>query len=224
VTRNKPAARTKLASADRKVPASRKAPAKKPAPSVPVPGPEFGGLLASLREVIQTGRQQAVRAIDVVQVRTYWTVGRHIVEFEQGGAARAAYGARLLADLAEHLTAKFGKGFDASNMRLFYQVFPNCDALRHELRWARYASKRRPILSPLPRELRDDIAPKVAADRAYQNAKENTPHTARMAHDQALGKVMQILLKDDTQVYKQFVENESFRRFVGDMVYALTSQ
>ena len=35
---------------------------------------------------------------------------------------------------------------------------------------------------------------------------------------------MQHLLKDDTQVYKQFVENESFRRFVGDMVYALTSE
>ena len=72
--------------------------------------------------------------------------------------------------------------------------------------------------------IRDDIAPKVAADAAYQNAKANTPHTARMAHDQALGKVMQHLLKDDTQVYKQFVENESFKRFVGDMVYALTSQ
>jgi type I restriction enzyme R subunit len=73
------------------------------------------------------------------------------------------------------------------------------------------------------KRIRDDIAPKVAADTAYQNAKENTPHTARMAHDQALGKVMQHLLKDDTQVYKQFVENESFRRFVGDMVYQLTS-
>lgn len=58
--------------------------------------------------------------------------------------------------------------------------------------------------------IRDDIAPKVAADLAYKNAKENTPHTARMAHDQALGRVMQLLLKDDTQVYKQFVENESF--------------
>jgi type I restriction enzyme R subunit len=34
---------------------------------------------------------------------------------------------------------------------------------------------------------------------------------------------MQLLLKDDTQVYKQFVEYESFRRFIGDMVYALTS-
>ncbi len=73
------------------------------------------------------------------------------------------------------------------------------------------------------KRIRDDIAPQVAADAAYQNAKENTPHTARMAHDQALGRVMQHLLKDDTQVYKQFVENESFKRFVGDMVYALTS-
>ena len=74
------------------------------------------------------------------------------------------------------------------------------------------------------KRIREDIAPKVAADAAYQNAKENTPHTARMAHDQALGKVMQHLLKDDTQVYKQFVENESFKRFVGDMVYAITNQ
>ena len=72
------------------------------------------------------------------------------------------------------------------------------------------------------KRIRDDIVPKVAADIAYQNAKANTPHTARMAHDQALSKVMQMLLKDDTQVYKQFVENESFRRSIGDMVYALT--
>ena len=45
-----------------------------------------------------------------------------------------------------------------------------------------------------------------------------------MAHDLALGRAMQIMLKDDTQVYKQFVENESFQRSVRDMVYALTSQ
>jgi type I restriction enzyme, R subunit len=51
--------------------------------------------------------------------------------------------------------------------------------------------------------IRHDIAPKVAADNAYQNAKANTPHTARLAHDQALSKVMQTLLKEDAQVYKQ---------------------
>jgi type I restriction enzyme R subunit len=74
------------------------------------------------------------------------------------------------------------------------------------------------------RKIRDDIAPKVAADPAFQNAKANTPHTARMAHDQALSRVMQLLLKDDTNVYKQFVENASFRRSVSDIVYAITGQ
>ncbi len=73
------------------------------------------------------------------------------------------------------------------------------------------------------RRIREDIAPKVAADAAFQNAKANTPHTARMAHDAALGRVMQVLLKDDTQVYKHFVENESFRRAVTDMVFAIAS-
>ena len=103
--------------------------------------PAFDGLLGQLRTLIQDARQQALRAVDAVQVRTCWAVGRHIVEFEQGGADRAAYGARLLSQLAERLTAEYGKGFDASNlryMRLFYQAFPNCDALRHELSWTHY--------------------------------------------------------------------------------------
>jgi predicted nuclease of restriction endonuclease-like (RecB) superfamily len=120
---------------------TKKVAVNNPAASVLSQPREIGGLLASLSEVIQAARQQAVRAVDVVQVRTCWTVGRHIVEFEQGGAVRAAYGKHLLADLAENLTAEFGKGFDASNlryMRLFYQAFPKCDALRHELCWTHY--------------------------------------------------------------------------------------
>lgn len=73
------------------------------------------------------------------------------------------------------------------------------------------------------RRIKDDIAPQVAADPAYQNAKRNTPNSARIEHDKALAKVMLTLLKDDTQVYKQFVENESFKRFVTDMVFAMTN-
>ena len=98
-------------------------------------------LLANLRAVILEARQQALQAVDVVQVRTCWIVGRHIVEFEQGGKSRAAYGKSVLAQVSAQLTAEFGKGFDASNlryMRLFYQAFPNCDALRHELSWTHY--------------------------------------------------------------------------------------
>ena len=112
-------------------------------PSNPAQSPDLSGLIASLQEVIRIARHQAVRAIDVVQVRACWSVGQHIVEFEQGGAARAAYGKHLLALLAEHLTAEFGRGFDASNlryMRLFFQAFRNCDALRHELSWTHYRS------------------------------------------------------------------------------------
>ncbi len=72
------------------------------------------------------------------------------------------------------------------------------------------------------KRIRDDIAPQVAADPAFLNAKKNTPQTARIEHDKALAKVMLTLLKDDTQVYKQFVENEAFRRQVTDLVYTIT--
>ncbi len=101
----------------------------------------FDRQMRKLREFIAESRRQVLRAVDVVQVRMCWGVGRHIVEFEQGGAVRAEYGAKLLPRLAEKLTEEFGRGFDASNlryMRLFYHAFPNCDALRHELSWTHY--------------------------------------------------------------------------------------
>jgi type I restriction enzyme R subunit len=70
--------------------------------------------------------------------------------------------------------------------------------------------------------IREDIAPKVAADEPYRNAKQNTPNTARIELDAALMRVIGPLLKDDTEFYKQFVQNESFKRFVTDMVHELT--
>ncbi len=102
---------------------------------------DLAPLLGTLRQLISDARSRALRAVDVIQVQTCWQVGHHIVEFEQGGAARAVYGKRLLPLLAEQLTGEFGSGFDASNlryMRLFYQAFPKRDALRHELSWTHY--------------------------------------------------------------------------------------
>lgn len=67
--------------------------------------------------------------------------GRHIVEFEQGGHARAEYGAKLLPQLAQTLSHEFGKGFDERNlrnMRAFFLAFPNWNALRSELSWTHY--------------------------------------------------------------------------------------
>ncbi|VVO00503.1 Putative nuclease YhcG [Pseudomonas fluorescens] len=103
--------------------------------------PQLASLLGNLGELIRQARQKVLRAVDTLQVQTCWQIGRHIFEFEQGGARRAGYGKQLLSTLAEVLTAEFGKGFDASNlryMRLFYQAFPIRDALRHELSWTHY--------------------------------------------------------------------------------------
>lgn len=98
-------------------------------------------LIEALRGLILQARQKVLSAANAAQVRTYWEIGRHIVEFEQGGAARAEYGSRLLPRLAERLTGEFGRGFDASNlhkMKQFYLSFPILDALRPKLSWTHY--------------------------------------------------------------------------------------
>lgn len=104
----------------------------------------FNDLIGQLRALISQARQQALRAVDQIQVRTSWEVGRHIVEYDQGGRKRAVYGAGLLTDVSERLTTEFGKGFDASNlykMTRFYQLFPNLDAVRLNLRWTHYCAR-----------------------------------------------------------------------------------
>ncbi|MBU2573459.1 MAG: DUF1016 family protein [Elusimicrobia bacterium] len=111
------------------------------ASSLPIERAGFNALLGKLRGIIQQARRQALRAVDIVQVRTGWEMGRHIVEFQQSGAARAKYGAHLLSRLAEKLTPEFGKGFDERNlrnMRAFFQIFPIWNALRSELSWTHY--------------------------------------------------------------------------------------
>jgi type I restriction enzyme R subunit len=69
----------------------------------------------------------------------------------------------------------------------------------------------------------EDIPNRVAADTAYQNAKQNSDRqNARVEHDKALSRVMTAVLKDDTELFKQFMDNESFRRWLTDTVFGLT--
>jgi len=110
-------------------------------PSPKITGSAPPELLDALRDLITQARRQVLRSVDVVQVQTYWGIGRHIVEFEQGGQNRAAYGKQLLSHLAASLTREFGKGFDERNlrnMRAFFQHFPNWNAVRSELSWTHY--------------------------------------------------------------------------------------
>src|SRR4051812_30061767 len=61
----------------------------------------------------------------------------------------------------------------------------------------------------------------LAADEAYKNAqKNNDKQNARIEHDKALARVMNGLIKDDTELFKQFSDNESFKRWLTDSVFA----
>ncbi len=68
-----------------------------------------------------------------------------------------------------------------------------------------------------------EIPDKVAANSAYQNAKLNSDkQNARIEHDKALSGVIIGLMKDDTELFKQFSDNADFRRWLADTVFAAT--
>ncbi|GMV06941.1 MAG: hypothetical protein AMXMBFR53_32160 [Gemmatimonadota bacterium] len=69
----------------------------------------------------------------------------------------------------------------------------------------------------------EDIPARVAADPRYQNARKNSDRqNAKIEHDEALKRVMTAVLKDDTELFKQFMDNEGFRRWMTDTVFGLT--
>lgn len=83
-------------------------------------------LLTEVRQLIQSARRGVSTVVDTFQVMTNFEIGRRIVEHEQKGAKRAAYGAELLKELSARLTQEFGRGFSAVNlsqMRRFFLVW-----------------------------------------------------------------------------------------------------
>lgn len=80
-------------------------------------------LYTQIRDVLAQARQQTWRNVNQVMVQAYWLVGRAIVQHEQAGQARAAYGARVLEGLSERLTREFGKGYAPQSLRNFRQFF-----------------------------------------------------------------------------------------------------
>jgi len=71
------------------------------------------------------------------------------------------------------------------------------------------------------RLIRDEIAPQVAQDQRYRNAKANTPNTAAIELDAALNRAVDPLFLDQTEFYKQFKDNSLFRSFVREIVEKL---
>lgn len=82
----------------------------------------------NISAILKRAQAQAKTAVNVAMVYAYFEIGRKIVEEEQHGANRAAYGQRVLKELSTYLTSQFGKGYSADNLKLmrrFYMVYGN---------------------------------------------------------------------------------------------------
>jgi len=92
----------------------------------------YEGLVGEIGALFEQARRTSARAVNALMTATYWEIGRRIVEYEQGGKARAKYGEGLLQRLASDLTARFGRGFSYPNLnkfRQFYLAFPREEIL-----------------------------------------------------------------------------------------------
>ncbi len=95
---------------------------KRPAVAKAKPG-DLAALITEVRDLIQSARRSVASVVDTFQVMTNFEIGRRIVEHEQKGAKRAAYGAELLKELSGRLTEEFGRGFSVTNLKLMRQFF-----------------------------------------------------------------------------------------------------
>ncbi|MEI6820190.1 MAG: DUF1016 N-terminal domain-containing protein, partial [Verrucomicrobiota bacterium] len=84
---------------------------------------DLATLITEVRDLIQSARRGVASVVDTFQVMTNFEIGRRIVEHEQKGAKRAAYGAEVLKELSARLTAEFGRGFSKSNLAAMRSFF-----------------------------------------------------------------------------------------------------
>ncbi|HTI12286.1 MAG TPA: PDDEXK nuclease domain-containing protein [Puia sp.] len=98
-------------------------------------------LYDSIKDILQQARTRAYYAANSSMVLAYWDTGRLIVENEQAGQRKAAYGKAIIKELSTKLTRDFGPGFSEQglrNYRQFFLTFPNRSTLRSVLTWSHY--------------------------------------------------------------------------------------
>jgi predicted nuclease of restriction endonuclease-like (RecB) superfamily len=105
-------------------------------------------IISDIQHIVRQAQDKAYRSINQAMVQAYWRVGRRIVEEEQQGISKAAYGKEVLKTLSMALQQEFGKGFSVDNlenMRRFYLAYPNSETLSRKseppdfrLSWSHY--------------------------------------------------------------------------------------
>ncbi|MDP1695202.1 MAG: PDDEXK nuclease domain-containing protein [Candidatus Woesearchaeota archaeon] len=98
-------------------------------------------LISAIGNILEEGRRKALQSVNQILVKTYWEIGKQIVEFEQQGKEKAEYGSALLDTLSRDLKLRYGRGFsrrNVFNMRRLYLTCQNWQTLSAELSWSHH--------------------------------------------------------------------------------------
>ena len=101
----------------------------------------FSEILNEIKQIVKKARYASYMAVNHEMLKSYFEIGKRIVEEEQKGQKRAGYGEKLLERLSKELNEEFGKGFDASNlrhMRRFYLTYKKWETVSPKLSWSHY--------------------------------------------------------------------------------------
>ena len=85
--------------------------------------PTYDALVSAIESLVRGARTGLKAALNTIMLQTYWRTGEYIVEYEQHGSDRAAYGVGLIRCLARDLTLRLGKGFSRSNLQYMQKVY-----------------------------------------------------------------------------------------------------
>ena len=96
-------------------------------------------LVDEIETAVSNAKKEIAEKVNSVITETYWKIGKYIVEFEQDGNVKAAYGSKLLTTLSHQLTLRLGRGYsrpNLNNMRKFYLCYENCQTVSDKLTWS----------------------------------------------------------------------------------------
>lgn len=96
-------------------------------------------LIVNIEKTVTKAKENLAYSVNSTMTETYWQIGKYIVESEQDGNIKAAYGKKLLTTLSHELTLRLGKGYsrpNLNNMRKFYLMYPNCQTVSDKLSWS----------------------------------------------------------------------------------------
>ncbi len=99
-------------------------------------------LTSAVCQIIEQGRKQAYKEVAQTSITTYWKIGKRLVEEEQHGEERAAYGTHLVKGVAEKLVPIYGNSYNKRNLdyyKRFYLLFPEIQIVNtrvHNLNWS----------------------------------------------------------------------------------------